>query len=137
MSAQYIITSSYPTPEEHINLRRISGLTPPPAHAVPAALANSVHCIVARTPEGEAIGMVRCVGDGALALSIIDMCVQPDHQGRGIGKRMLDDMLRWVDENAPDAYLMLIGDEPGQGLYKSRGFVNTKGIGMKRSAWGK
>lgn len=64
------------------------------------------------------------------------MCVDPTHQGKGLGKKLLDELLGWVDEAAPDAYVMLIGDEPGQGLYKSRGFLGTKGIGMKRSKWG-
>ncbi len=67
--------------------------------------------------------MVRLVGDRALFLLITDICVIPEYQGNGIGKMLLDTMLEWVDENAPDAYLSLIGDKPGQGLYRSRGIL--------------
>jgi len=46
-------------------------------------------------------------------------------------------MLEWVDREAPDAYVSLIGDAPAQRLYRSRGFVETFGIGMRRSKWGR
>ena len=131
----YTITHSIPTTEEHIRLRTLSGLTPPPPAAVPSALAHSVHGIVARTATGEAVGMVRCIGDGALFLQLVDMAVHPDHQGKGLGKCVLDTMLEWIDQYAPDAYLSLIGDSPGQKLYKSRGFVETIGRGMTRARW--
>jgi GNAT superfamily N-acetyltransferase len=136
------ITPIPPTPEELIYLRGSAGLTPPPPSTVSHALAHSVHVVTARLPpsathpNGAPIGMVRCIGDGALFLQLVDMCVLPEHQGKGVGKRVLDAMLAWIDENTPDAYLSLIGDPPGQALYKSRGFVASRGIGMKRSKWG-
>jgi GNAT superfamily N-acetyltransferase len=135
------ITEIPPTPAEHMHLRTTSGLTPSPSTPVPHAITHSVHIVTARLPandvhsEGEVIGMVRCIGDGALFLQLVDMCVLPAHQRRGIGKQLLDAMLAWIDEHAPDAYLSLIGDPPGQALYRSRGFVETAGIGMRRSKW--
>jgi len=153
----YTITASIPTPAEYIHLRTITGLSPPPAAAASTGLANSVHCVVARVSStaqndsnaidvpsshgdqpssGEAIGMVRLVGDRAVFLLLVDMAVVPVHQGKGVGGRLLDEMLRWVDENAKDAYLTLVGDPPGVRLYKSRGFVETIGLGMARSTWG-
>ena len=80
--------------------------------------------------------MVRLVGDRAVFLLLVDMAVVPVHQGKGVGGRLLDEMLRWVDENAKDACLTLIGDPPGVRLYRSRGFVETSGMGMARSTWG-
>ena len=81
--------------------------------------------------------MVRLIGDGQLFLQVVDMAVLPSHQGKGLGKALLDELLKWVDANASGAYVSLIGDPPGVRLYKSRGFVETNGIGMKRSAWGR
>lgn len=153
----YTITASVPTPAEYILLRTITGLTPPPVGAASTGLANSVHCLVARMSNpaeidaktidvpsflddgpslGEAIGMVRLVGDRAVFLLLVDMAVVPEYQGRGVGSKLLDAMLKWVDENAKDAHLTLIGDPPGQRMYRSRGFVETSGIGMARSTWG-
>lgn len=128
-----------PTAEELFKLRTSSGLSaPPPTVDITKAIKSSVHCVVARvSATGEAIGMVRLVGDGQLFCQITDMAVLPSFQGRGIGKALLDEMLKWIDENAPGAYVNLIGDAPGQKLYRSRGFVETSGIGMKRSAWGR
>ena len=60
------------------------------------------------------MGMCRCIGDGALFLQVVDMAVDPNHQRKGLGKRLLDTMLAWVDEHAPEAYLSLIGDVPSQ-----------------------
>ena len=136
----YTILHQPPTPEDLSKLRRESGLTPPPTEIdLVKALANSVHTVIARTsssPDGETIGMVRMVGDGQMFMLICDMAVLPAYQGKGIGKKLLDEMIRWIDENAPNAYVSLIGDPPGQKLYKSRGFVPTHGMGMKRSKWG-
>jgi len=137
MSDDYTIHHSSPTPTEHIHIRTTSGLTSPPPSRVASALSHSLHCLVARTNTGEAVGMVRLIGDGALFLQIVDMCVHPDHQGRGLGKRLLDGMLAWVDGNCQDAYVSLIADDPGERLYSTRGFVRTTGVGMRRSKWGK
>lgn len=148
-----------PSPAEHVWLRTVSGLTPPPSTAdIAKALSTSVHCITARrladqslpslagthepapkppAGKGPLIGMIRLTGDGVLFCQITDMAVHPAYQGRGIGKQLLDEMLKWIDANAPDAYVNLIGDPPGQALYRSRGFMPTVGIGMKRSRWGK
>lgn len=153
------INHAPPSPGELVWLRTISGLTPPPSSAdIAKALAASIHCITARAPlpsttplngvksdlpipppgvKSMLVGMVRLLGDGVLFCQITDMAVHPDFQGQGLGKKLLDEMLAWIDENAPDAYVSLIGDPPGQALYKSRGFRPTLGMGMTRSSWGK
>lgn len=139
---QYTIQPSLPSPADYIRLRTLSGLTPPPASAVPLALSNSIHCLLATTsptsPDpGEVVGMVRLIGDGALFLQLVDVCVVPPHQGRGLGDRLVSQMCEWIDENAGEAYVSLIADPMGQGLYRKKGFVETSGIGMKRSKWGR
>ena len=132
------ISARAPTGEEHLKLRTSSGLSkPPPQVDLQKAIENSVHCVVARSSTGEAVGMVRLIGDGQLFLQVVDMAVLPSHQGKGLGKALLDELLKWVDANASGAYVSLIGDPPGVRLYKSRVFVETNGIGMKRSAWGR
>ena len=80
--------------------------------------------------------MVRLVGDGSLSCQITDMAVLPDHHGRGLGSRILDELIRWIDLNCPDAYVSGIADPAGERLSVSRGFVFTKGKGMRRSPWG-
>jgi GNAT superfamily N-acetyltransferase len=126
------ISAEPPTSAEHMHLRAVSGLSPRAPAAIAHGLANSVHILTARGPRGVLVGMIRCIGDGALFLQIVDMCVAPAYQRQGVGKRLLDAMLAWTDANAPDAYLCLLAMPAGQTLYRSRGFENTKGVGMKR-----
>jgi ribosomal protein S18 acetylase RimI-like enzyme len=130
--AELTISPTPPTPAEHMHLRAAAGLSPRALVPVAHGLAHSVHILTARQPDGVPVGMVRCIGDGALFLQIVDMCVEPAFQRHGIGKRMLDEMLAWIDANAPDAYLCLLAMGPAQELYRSRGFVETRGVGMKR-----
>jgi ribosomal protein S18 acetylase RimI-like enzyme len=148
--SEYIIQPSVPTPADYVRLRTLSGLTPPPASAVSLALSNSIYCLLATTSptststspspgdgRGEVVGMVRLIGDGALFLQLVDVCVVPAHRGRGLGDRLVSQMCEWIDENAGEAYVSLIADPMGQGLYRKKGFVETSGIGMKRSKWGR
>lgn len=146
-SAEYQITSVAPSGEQYIELRRLGGLTPPPVSASVAetALASSVLILVARRKkedhEGvsstEPIGMIRLVGDGHIFLNLTDVCVLPSHRGKGLASRLIDEMLSWIDRNAPDAYVSMIADPPAQSIYKKKGFQVPPGIGMARSRWGK
>ena len=133
---------------DYINLRGTSGLTPPPVSPSIAeeALARSILTLTARIQSGRIgsecqpdvpIGMVRLIGDGHIFFTVLDMCVLPAFQGRGVGSKLLDQAIAWIDENAPNAYVMLIGDPPGQAMYKKKGFRQTEGIGMARSSWGR
>lgn len=79
--------------------------------------------------------MVRLIGDGHIFLHVTDMCVLPAYRGRGIASKLLDEMLSWIDGNAPDAYVSLIGDPPAQSMYGKKGFKKPDGIGMFRSRW--
>lgn len=85
--------------------------------------------------QGELVGMVRLVGDGAMMIEVCDMAVHPAHQGHGLGKKLLDEMLKWVDDHCPYAYLSLLALDAGRELYRSRGFTETKGVGMRRAKW--
>lgn len=91
----------------------------------------------AQNQDNEPIGMIRLVGDKHIFLTIYDVCVLPAHRGKGIASRLLDEMLSWIDEHAPDAYVSLIGDPPGQAMYARKGFVRPEGVVMVRSRWGR
>lgn len=142
------ISTIPPTGTDFIDLRRQVGLTPPPVSPAIAgeALAHSVLVLVARIKSVDSthdvhndtpIGMVRLIGDGHIFLTVTDMCVLPAYQGRGLGSRLLDEALAWIDKNAPNAYVMMIADPPGQKMYRKKGFQVPAGIGMARASWGK
>ncbi|KAG9187672.1 hypothetical protein G6011_05543 [Alternaria panax] len=142
--SQYVTLEGLPAPQRYHDLRKLAGMTPPPMEAVPKSLVNSFCCIVAYErehmldgtapgPAQDAIAMGRLVGDGSLFLIMVDIAVHPDHQRRGLGKRIVQKLLDYVDEHAPLAYVSLVADGPAQKLYPLYGFKDVSpSIGMYR-----
>lgn len=122
-----------PTLEDYLHLRAASGLTPKTAVQGEGALAGSWCWSVVRH-EGRAVALGRVIGDGGWYFHIADMATLPEHQGRGLGRRVLADLLAQIDEVAPDEpYVTLMADAPGRRLYESMGFVETAptSLGMR------
>jgi GNAT superfamily N-acetyltransferase len=70
------------------------------------------------------VGTARIVGDGGSVYHVCDMVVHPDHQGRGVGTRMMDALMAFVEETAPpEAYVNLMADVDG--FYERWGFERT------------
>lgn len=146
---EYAILKGLPTSQVYHDLRKVAGMTPPPLEAVPKSLANSVvgilayeraHMLDATTPSPGQIpvGMGRLVGDDSLFLILVDMAVHPDHQRKGIGKRIVQALVDYIDEHAPYAYVSLVADVPGQKLYPQYGFKDVgPSVGMFRMKRGK
>jgi len=65
------------------------------------------------------------------------MCVQPAWRGRGVASALLDELVEWIEGNAPDAYVSMIGLPHARGMYERRGFRETAGVGMARARWGR
>ncbi|KAF2205877.1 hypothetical protein GQ43DRAFT_158507 [Delitschia confertaspora ATCC 74209] len=85
------------------------------------------------SPTGHAVAMGRLIGDGALFLQLVDVAVHPDHQKKGLGKRIMGLLVEYVDEHAPHAYVSLVADPMGQELYPKFGFEDVRpGVGMFR-----
>lgn len=134
---EYIIEHTTPRSEDLIHLRSVCALRPPPPDKVAAAISAPLHCVKAKSPSGEAVGMVRAIGDGHVYVQIVDMAVHPDHQRRGLGKHMLKGMVEWIDRECEDVYTSLIAMPGSQGMYRREGFVETGGREMKRTTWPK
>ncbi len=77
--------------------------------------------------------MGRVVGDGGAFFQVVDMAVEPEHQGQGIGKAIFAALVDWLRETAPDsAYVSLVADGEARHLYAQFGFepVMPASIGM-------
>lgn len=97
----------------------------------PASLAGSTLGVVAVDGDGTAIGMARVVGDGVKYFYVQDVVVDPAHQGRGIGRAILDRVLLRVRELAPaPPFVALFATTDGMPLYRSLGFEAGDMVGM-------
>lgn len=46
--------------------------------------------------------MGRVVGDGVLNLEIVDVAVDPAHPGKGLGRKVMEHIVAWLDANVAD-----------------------------------
>ncbi|MFE2886038.1 GNAT family N-acetyltransferase [Streptomyces graminifolii] len=135
MNDPYEVTAGVPSVEVFRRLRTDAGLSDKDPAAVAAALPNTWYGVVLRH-EDEPIGMGRIIGDGGTAFQVVDICVHPAHQGRGLGRRIMAALTEELERRAPaTAYVSLIADGPARFLYEKFGFADTAGhgsIGMYR-----
>ena len=77
--------------------------------------------------------MGRLVGDGVTYFYVQDVAVLPSHQGRGIGRALLQRLLDRVARTAPaTAFVGLFSTEAAVGLYRGQGFTPGDMTGMFR-----
>ncbi|MEV0226473.1 GNAT family N-acetyltransferase [Streptomyces sp. NPDC050704] len=135
LSDPYELSVGVPSVEVFRRLRTDAGLSDKAPEAVALALPNTWHGVLLQY-EGEPIGMGRVIGDGGTAFQIVDMCVHPAHQGRGLGRRIMAALTGELERRAPaTAYVSLIADGPARFLYETFGFADTaahNSIGMYR-----
>jgi len=94
--------------------------------------------------DGDAVGMERIVGDGAIFFYIQDVAVHPDWQDQGIGSDILSALVGWVRVSAPDkAFLGVFAVKGTEPFYEQFAFdVHEDDVGMfqvlraSRDRWG-
>lgn len=119
----------------YLRLRSESGLSSKTPEAARIGLPNTWHAVTVLHEE-EPVGMGRVIGDGGCALQIVDICVLPEHQGRGLGRRIMGELVQELEHRAPEgAYVSLIADGDARFLYEKFGFKPTApaSVGMHRT----
>ena len=87
------------------------------------ALSRSLYTVVAEDAN-QVVGMGRLIGDGLYYL-IIDLVVQPDYQQKGIGSKMIDMLVDFVDKETPvggRSSIQLIAVNGKEPFYEKKGF---------------
>lgn len=128
------VVERLPTLDEYLSLRERAGLSPFRREAAEIGLRGSVHAVVVER-DGAAIGMGRLIGDGGCFFQVVDIAVDPAHQGRGLGKAIMAALTAFIERALPSsAYISLIADVPANRLYEQYGFTSTapRSIGMAR-----
>ena len=116
--------------DNFVRLRNITGLTPRPREAAEKALPNSLYGVYIKQGDN-VVAMGRVVGDGVLNFDIVDIAVQPDYQGQGLGRMIMQHIMDYLGrEAAKGAYICLMADVPA--LYEKFGFklVRPRSEGM-------
>jgi GNAT superfamily N-acetyltransferase len=134
MSEEYQVEAAVPAVADYLRLRVQSGLSPKSETAALRGLPNSCFAVCVRH-QGRTVGMGRVIGDGGCFYQVVDIALEPKHQGRGLGKRIMAALVEWLDAHAGDgAYVSLIADGDARHLYAKFGFVETApaSIGMAR-----
>lgn len=134
MTEPYTLKHETPSVDTYRRLRQQSGLSAKTLDAaqrgLPATLFGVQVCC-----DGQAVGMGRVIGDGGCFYQVVDIAVMPEHQGRGLGKLIMQAIVNYLQaEVPPSGYVSLIADGQAQELYAQFGFVHTapRSVGM---AW--
>jgi ribosomal protein S18 acetylase RimI-like enzyme len=129
---EYLLVAGTPDIATYRRLRSISGLNEMSLEAAATGLPNTIYAVTV-TWKGNTVGMGRIIGDGGCFYQITDMAVDPDHQGKGLGKKIVGALVGHLRATAPKtAYVSLIADGPARHLYEKFGFEATApaSIGM-------
>ena len=139
MPDNYTVVETVPTAEAFCRLREISGLSPRPLEAAQKALPGScygMHIVF----QGKPVGMGRIVGDGALNFDIVDVAVDPLHQGKGLGRKLLVALI--AEARRLNKHVMVAGIESQNHaslhLHETLGFITTgqmPQVGTKFGRW--
>ncbi|MBB4040160.1 ribosomal protein S18 acetylase RimI-like enzyme [Microvirga flocculans] len=126
----YELAAGIPSVDDYVRLRVAAGLGGRTQEAAAAGLPNTWFGVLV-AHQKEVVGMGRIIGDGGCFFQIVDMAVDPRHQGKGLGQCIMRALVEHLKAHAPDsAYISLIAVRRAQSLYERFGFRPTRGLGM-------
>lgn len=88
-----------------------------------AQLAVERHCLVAEV-DGEIVGTISLDGMGEVCAELCTFFVLPDHQGTGIGSRLLDAIEDIAGDNG-SSLMRIDSSKTGVAFYERRGYRRT------------
>lgn len=109
---EYVVVQSVPSPEAYCALRVTAGLSPKSLEAAKIGLPNSLYGVSVMDGD-KLIAMGRVVGDGGCNFEIVDIAVDPDYQGKGLGRKVVEHIDGYLSSVAlAGSYVSMIADEP-------------------------
>lgn len=87
------------------------------------ALKSSIYTVIA-VENHQTIGMGRLIGDGMYYI-LADIIVQPQYQKNGIGSKIVDMLLDYIDKMTPSggrSSIQLIAEKGKEMFYAKKGF---------------
>ena len=124
-TSPYTIRLAIPAIATYQLLRVAAGLSAKSTEAAAKGLPNSLFAVQVLLGD-EVVGMGRIIGDGGCFFQVVDIAVLPAHQGKGLGKRIMREIMQFIETDVPpSAYVSLIADGQAQDLYAQVGFKHT------------
>ena len=132
----YDIKLTNPTPAQWMALRA-SVDWPTFSHEIAQKSLDATPFCVCAFDGDTLIGMGRVLGDGVFSFYIGNVMVSPDRQSEGVGRAIMEEIMRHVDENAaPGAVASLLAIKGKEDFYTRFGFEyrpdEKHGAGMSR-----
>ena len=130
--SHYVCDLTTPSVDTYRALRRDTGLSEKNLAAAEKGLAGTLFAVQVLS-DGATVGMGRVVGDGGCFFQVVDIAVLKSHQGRGLGKVIMTEIMNYLAQAVPESgYVSLIADGKANALYAQYGFVETapKSVGM-------
>jgi ribosomal protein S18 acetylase RimI-like enzyme len=117
--------------ENYRHIRKLCGLSEKTEAASKIGLGNTIFSISILN-NTQFIGMGRIIGDNGTFAQIVDICVHPDYQGKGLGKTIMEHLMQYVNKLPKSCYVSLIADGNAKHLYEKFGFkvVEPESVGM-------
>lgn len=129
-ASPYTIRLAIPAIATYQHLRVAAGLSAKTMEAAARGLPNSLFAVQVLLGD-EVVGMGRVIGDGGCFFQVADIAVLPAHQGNGLGKRIMREIMQFIEtEVPPSAYVSLIADGQAQDLYAQFGFKHTAPVSV-------
>lgn len=131
--------TDYITSEEYMELRRRVGWCEFPLEEAQAGLDNS-YMITCAKDEEKAIGVVRLLWDGGYIAFLSDVIVDPDYQGQGIGKKLVESVIQRVKADMKPGYkvkMCLMAAKGKEPFYEKFGFSErpNENLGAGMDQW--
>lgn len=122
IDSEYLVTEDYPSVEDYLGLRQAVDWSNPTNEIAAGGLRGSLFCVCIRHAD-KLVGFGRVIGDGCFTFYIQDVIVHPDHQRKGLGTAVMQNIMSYIravgGENACVG-LMSAGDRAG--FYEQFGF---------------
>jgi len=119
----YKIVERLPTIEEFHRLHEAVGWNNVDKKATEIGLRNSLFslCVVYK---GKLIACGRVIGDGGIYFYLQDIIVIPEFQGKGIGQKIMDEVMKYLKKKAhPNAFIGLMAAKGVSKFYAKYGFA--------------
>ena len=111
--------------EEYLGLRRKVKWFEFPVEEAQAGIDNSYMVKCARD-NGKAVGVVRLLWDGGYLAFLADVIVDPEYQGQGIGRKLVECCISRIRDDMKPGYkvkMCLLAAKGKEPFYEKLGFV--------------